>query len=268
MIKITSELNFLTEFELSRNGMIAEIINEFNVLRLAFSQKVELSNEYQEILDRIIVMPLRKLFFENQHTSILLKVCPDFRMPKLSGISYKGEDKLHIELAPYSTTDQSSWISVEDWGNQPIAYFDKRVADLPQAIPANTFQNIINKLKKEDKLVFSSLFDNCDVKYKGEINNVFIRKNPSDENANTQIYDIMDKAGYYKLTVYDFIKHLSDKRGAHIDPGIALLVKFINGNEATDITPIQCFAVQMIYAAKKQIPELVDYWPEMPELII
>ena len=77
----------------------------------------------------------------------------------------------------------------------------------------------------------------------------------------------MDKAGYYKLTVYDFIKHLSDKRGAHIDPGIALLVKLINGNKENDITPIQCFAVQLIYAAKKQIPELGDYWPQMPEFI-
>ncbi len=73
--------------------------------------------------------------------------------------------------------------------------------------------------------------------------------------------------GYYKLTVYDFIKHLSDKRGAHIDQGIAPLVKIINGNKETKITPVQCFAVQLIYAAKKQIPELVDYWPEMPELV-
>ena len=28
-------------------------------------------------------------------------------------------------------------------------------------------------------------------------------------------------------------------------------------------TPIVCFGLQLIYAAKMQIPDLIDYWPEM-----
>ena len=61
------ELNFITQFNLSRNGMILELKEEFNILRLAFSQISMLGDEYREMLDRIMVMPLRKLLFENQH---------------------------------------------------------------------------------------------------------------------------------------------------------------------------------------------------------
>ena len=68
------ELNFITQFNLSRNGMILELKEEFNILRLAFSQISMLGDEYREMLDRIMVMPLRKLLFENQHATILLKV--------------------------------------------------------------------------------------------------------------------------------------------------------------------------------------------------
>ena len=41
----------------------------------------------------------------------------------------------------------------------------------------------------------------------------------------------------------------------------------INGADANDFTPIHYFSAQLIYAAKKQIQELSDYWIEMPELI-
>ncbi len=58
------ELNFVTQFNLSRNGMILEIKDEFNVLHLAFSQMAELGDEYMEMLDRIMVMPLRKLLLK------------------------------------------------------------------------------------------------------------------------------------------------------------------------------------------------------------
>lgn len=78
------------------------------------------------------------------------------------------------------------------------------------------------------------------------------------------IFELMNKAGYYSLTIYDFIKHLSDKRGAHIDFGLAPLVKMMN--DSNSITPIQCFALQLIFAAKEQIPELANYWPELTEL--
>ena len=56
-----TELNFVDEFNLSRNGMIKEIKQEFNIIRLCLLESQELNEQYQSVLDRIIVMPLRKL---------------------------------------------------------------------------------------------------------------------------------------------------------------------------------------------------------------
>ena len=55
-----TELNFVDEFNLSRNGMIKEIKQEFNIIRLCLLESQELNEQYQSVLDRIIVMPLRK----------------------------------------------------------------------------------------------------------------------------------------------------------------------------------------------------------------
>jgi hypothetical protein len=63
--------------------MIEEIEQEFNVIRLCLSELQELDKQYQVVLDRIIVMPLRKLLCEK--SSVLLKVCPGFKMPPLKG---------------------------------------------------------------------------------------------------------------------------------------------------------------------------------------
>ncbi len=258
------ELNFITQFNLSRNGMILELKEEFNILRLAFSQISMLGDEYREMLDRIMVMPLRKLLFENQHASILLEVCPDFKMPKLNGFSFTGEDKLNIIMPPYQSGEIKEWLSVEEWGKQYIAHFDKNETDIPNIIPEDTFIEIINHLKKDDKSIFKSFFEFSVEKFKGKDINVYIRKSTSLESDNVVIFELMNKAGYYSLTIYDFIKHLSDKRGAHIDFGLAPLVKMMN--DSNSITPIQCFALQLIFAAKEQIPELANYWPELTEL--
>ena len=255
------ELNFVTQFNLSRNGMILEIKEEFNILRLALSQISELGNEYVEMLDRIMVMPLRKLLFENQHPSILLEVCPDFKMPKLNGFCLAANDKLNMILPPYQSGEIDEWLPVEDWGKQYIAYFDKDEKDIPSIIPEDTFIAIRNQLKKDDKSTFSSFFDFSEIKFKGEDNRVYMRKATCSESDNVIIFELMSKAGDYSLTVYDFIKHLSDKRGAHIDFGLAPLVKMMN--DSNNVTPVQCFALQLIFAAKLQIPELKDYWPEL-----
>ena len=53
-----TELNFVDEFNLSRNGMIKEIEQEFNIIRLCLFESQELDEQYQSVLDRIIVMPL------------------------------------------------------------------------------------------------------------------------------------------------------------------------------------------------------------------
>ena len=49
---------------------------------------------------------------------------------------------------------------------------------------------------------------------------------------------------------------------------MAPLIKIMNGkSKEQGITAVQNFALQLIYAAKKQIPEMIDYWPEMDEII-
>lgn len=267
MTNYVQDLNFLSEFALNKQGMVKEAITEFNIIRLAITQQLQLTNDYKEMCDRIMVMPLRKLLLENQQDSVLLQLCPSFKMPPTKGIPYLGEDKLKIELPPYIFGDQGEWIPLSDWCQQIIASFDKTELDVPNAIPQDTFANIKNKLKNGDKIIFEAYFILDNVIYKEETSQMYVRKNPEDVQERADIFRLMDKAGYYKLTVYDYIKHLSDKRGAHIDTAMAPMISMINCSKKAINTPTVWFALQMIYAAKKQIPELSDYWPEMDEII-
>ena len=68
-------------------------------------------------------------------------------------------------------------------------------------------------------------------------------------------------------TMYNFLKHLSDKRGAHIDIGHSPVVEMANAPITDVITPVLCIAIQTIWAVKHQVPELANYWPgmEIPE---
>ena len=77
----------------------------------------------------------------------------------------------------------------------------------------------------------------------------------------------MEKTGYNSLNLYDFIKHLSDKRGAHIDVGSSILISIFNKPGKDGYTLVECLALQMILAAEKQVPELYDYWPESLEIV-
>lgn len=123
-----------------------------------------------------------------------------------------------------------------------IAYFDKDASDIPDFIQDTTFQLILNKLKnKQEKAEFQQLFGSRGIEYKGEQIIGYGRVKPEDTASNHRIFELMKKAGYYDLTIYDFIKHLSDKRGAHIDMGIAPLIKIVNGDKSQMFTPIVCF---------------------------
>ena len=75
-------------------------------------------------------------------------------------------------------------------------------------------------------------------------------------------YALMEKAGYNQLTIYDFIKHLADKKSAHIDQAVSILVSIVNKPGQGDFNLLECIGLQLIIAAKKQIPELNDYWPQ------
>lgn len=263
-----TELNFVEEFTLTRNGMIKEIKTEFNIIRLCISELLELDEEYERILDRVIVMPLRKLLCENN--SVLLKVCPDFKMPKLQGYVCEIGGSQTAVRPPYMIENMQNWISVSDWLQQPISWYDRTVDTMSDMIPKYVYECISRRLNDRNyrarKQEFESKFYCRQVEYRGQVTDIYSRKNPQDEDSNKAIFEILEMIGYNKLNIYTFLKHISDKRGAHVDAGHSLIVEMINMADTNKMTPIHYFAIQMIYAAKKQIPELNDYWPNMPEL--
>lgn len=264
-----SEMNFVDEFNLSRNGMISEIEQEFNIIRLCLQQTRQLDEQYKSMIERIMVMPLRKLLCED--SSVLLKVCPDFKMPPLSGRKEKIDEMMYLVCTPFTDKDMNEWIPVGKWLMQIISWSELDKNSIAQMIPQSTYDYINKRLNSKPfrnlKNEFNAFFRSEQVKYQGELMKVYIRKYPNDDEKNTRIYEILSEIGYNKLTVYNFIKHLSDKRGAHIDVGNSPIMNIINYADNNGITPIHCFAIQMIYAAKKQIPELNAYWPEMPDIL-
>lgn len=268
--KYKVELNFVDEFNLIRNGMIKEIETEFNIVRLCFQEMGELDTIYQPMLNRILVMPLRKLLCES--SSVLLNVCPDFKMPPLAGFPITLEDSQVLVRPPYETKETDQWIMIKEWLEQSISWFDRDVNSMAEILPQHTYDGILNRLSgkkyRNHKAQFERMYNKKQVEYKGKVSEVYCKQDPEDGCKNQLIYDILDEIGFNRLSVYDFIKHMSDKRGAHIDVGHSLVVELVNGEDSMGMTPIHYFAIQMIYAAKIQIPELVDYWPEMPELII
>lgn len=263
-----SELNFVDEFNLSHNGMIKEIKTEFDIIQFCISQLSELNKEQCKILDRVIIMPLRKLLCESN--SVLLTICPTFKMPKLQGIPVQLSDNQYVIRPPYFTSNEDEWIPISDWLNQKISWFDRTVAELPDMLPKFTYEYIIKRLNdkkfKSYKQDFEAKFYSEDVMLHNSVCTVYRRINPEKDSENQYIFDVLEKIGFNTLTVYTFLKHLSDKRGAHIDLGHSYIMQVINTPDSLQMTPIHYFAAQMIFAAKIQIPELSNYWPQMPDL--
>lgn len=263
-----AQLNFVDELDLSRAGMLKEIETEFNIIRLCISQLNELDEQYIDITNRIIVMPLRKLLCEK--SSVLLKVCPDFKMPKLKGFEVKISNDQYVIRPPFITDEQSEWITIDSWLEQQISWFDRNASDMTDTIPKYSFECISKRLNDKKfrsyKNDFEKLFYNRQGIYKGEKCDIYSRVAPADVEKNKYIFDVLNMIGYNRLSIYTFLKHLSDKRGAHLDVGHSALIQIVNTADNLKLTPVHYFAIQMIYAAKKQITELSNYWAEMPEL--
>lgn len=263
------EMNFVDELNLSRNGMIKEIKTEFDIIKLCLQENNKLDKQYLPMIDRILVMPLRKLLCES--SSVLLNVCPDFKMPRLVGTHFVSWNNQTIIRPPFTVEPMDHWILVKQWLKQNISWFDRDADSIEKMISKYSYEYIMKKLSgryRRLKPEFESLFYNKRVEYKDEVMEVYCKKNPIDVIANKKIYCILEQIGYNKLSVRDFIKHMSDKRGAHIDVGHSLVVEIVNNLDSAGFTPVHYFAIQMIYAAKKQVPELVNYWTEMPDLIV
>lgn len=268
--KYEVELNFVEEFNLSRNGKIKEIITEFNIIRLCLQETNELDKQYYPMLDRILVMPLRKLLCEDN--SVLLSLCPDFRMPPLTGFPILVSENQTIIRPPFSVKPIDQWIQLKQWLEQNISWFDRDANMTANMIPKYSYDCILKKLNgrkfKTLKPKFESMFYKKQIEYKGEVAEVYCKQNSTDESVNQEIYQILEMIGYNKLSLYDFLKHMSDKRGAHIDVGHSLVVEMVNAADSSGLTPVHYLAIQMIFAAKKQVQGLENYWPEMPDLIM
>lgn len=261
LIEMEPELSFVMEFNLGRNGMIKEIETEFDIIRLCMTQLNELGKEYLPMLDRILVMPLRKLLCEKN--SVLLKAAPNLKLSPLTGTVIELDNGMKMIRPNLTITPQEQWLSIDVWLNQNIAWFDKTATDLPDIIPTFVYETILNKFKKVDKTTFETMFEAQEVVYQGQSTQIYTRMDSGDESKNAAIFSMLKSIGYYDLSVYNFIKHLSDKRGAHIDVGHSPVVSLVNSPIANIITPVLCIALQTIWAVKHQIPELSSYWPDM-----
>ena len=228
---------------------------------MCLTELKELGKEYLPMLDRILVMPLRKLLCEQN--SVLLKVAPNLKLSPLTGTEIELDNNMKMIRPNLSIASQDKWIPVDQWLAQNIAWFDKSVSDLPDMIPDFVYENILNKFKKADKSVFESLFETKEIMYQGALTKIHTRVDAADEAKNAIIYSLLKKIGYYDLNMYNFLKHLSDKRGAHIDVGHSPVIELVNAPITGGITPVLCIAVQTIWAVKQQVPELGNYWAGM-----
>lgn len=261
-----TELNFLDQFELSRNGMVKEIKTEFDIVRYCLAEQNKSQEQYAPVFDRIIIMPIRKLLCEKN--SVLIKICPNFLMPKLIGVESELSEGHKVILPPYKISSMQDWMPVKEWLEQSISSFNRTPETIGKMFPDFTYEYIKNKLDRKNRAKLDSFYQKEEVQFKGEKIIIYTKKDPDNSLINIEIFEMLDKIGYNSLNLYNFIKHMSDKRGAHIDVAHSILIETLNNRDGLGLTPVTYFAIQMIYAAKKQILELSDYWEDMPELMV
>ena len=67
------ELNFITEYQLSRKGMVQELTTELNVLRFGLSNILEIGQDYSDVIDRDIDGLLEDYMQLNEKLKVLDK---------------------------------------------------------------------------------------------------------------------------------------------------------------------------------------------------
>lgn len=256
-------VDFITPFELSREGKVKEIEQELDIIRICIKFIIEKTCS-DDIINKIIVMPLRKLLCEAN--SILFDLCPSFKMPPLPTEFINLGDNLYCRNRSLKIESFDKWICINDWLEMTIAYYDYDVNNVPLFFLKETYDAILNKMKKESNLI-KDFFEEKRVIYKSEETLVICKKeNIGKKHYTKTMLQKLKEIGYNYLDVKTLIKHLSDKRGAHLDNKISVLINVINGTNGRIPNNITTFAFLMIKAIKKQIPELENYWAEMPEM--
>ena len=260
MKSIEPELNFTDEFTLSRNGIAKEIEADFDTIRLCLDLRGRYPDK-REVFNRIIAMPLRKLLCERTGDSALERLCPGFQMFPLDGHDSNLRNNLHVIRPPLGFQKESTWLPLEAWKKQIVAYFSRTENDFSGWLTSYAYNGIRNNLKGRDKTDFESYMQSEVALVGDEPSNGYGLKDNTPE-GRARTYALMEKAGYNQLTIYDFIKHLADKKSAHIDQAVSILISIVNQPGQGDFNLLECIGLQLIIAAKKQIPELNDYWPQ------
>ena len=260
MKSIEPELNFTDDFTLSRNGIAKEIEADFDTIRLCLDLRGRYPDK-REVFNRIIAMPLRKLLCERTGDSALERLCPGFKMFPLDGHDSNLQNNLHVIRPPLGFQKESTWLPLEAWKKQIVAYFSRTENDFSGWLTSYAYNGIRNNLKGRDKTDFESYMQSEVALVGDEPSNGYGLKDNTPE-GRARTYALMEKAGYNQLTIYDFIKHLADKKSAHIDQAVSILVSIVNKPGQGDFNLLECIGLQLIIAAKKQIPELNDYWPQ------
>lgn len=255
------EVNFLTEDnQLCGDNIYKNIKAEFDIIILWQSMAKLFGYEARTVLDNYIALSLRKLLCDKG--SLLLEVCPDFKMPPLLGNEFRcsgedGEMRLVEINTNVTTAPQSEWITLDKWLNQKIAWVEKDVTSIPDAY-SNRFYSLL--VKKMSTNSFTNLFQ-CRII---ENDKIWCLKNPQSDKQ--KLYDMLKEKGYYDLTIRTFIKHIADKKGAHLDGGNSVWIKMSNQSSDSFTSAISAFATQMIYAATKQVEGLRDYFVVPPQI--
>lgn len=260
MKSIEPELNFTDEFTLSRNGIAKEIEADFDTIRLCLDLRGRYPDK-REVFNRIIAMPLRKLLCERTGDSALERLCPGFKMFPLDGHDSNLRNNLHVIRPLLGFQKESTWLPLEAWKKQIVAYFSRTENDFSGWLTSYAYNGIRNNLKGRDKTDFESYMQSEVALVGDEPSNGYGLKDNTPE-GRARTYALMEKAGYNQLTIYDFIKHLADKKSAHIDQAVSILISIVNQPGQGDFNLLECIGLQLIIAAKKQIPELNDYWPQ------
>ena len=260
------EVNFLTEMKMYRKEILDAIRNEFDFISFCQALIIPYGIEAKKKLDRFIALSMRKLLFD-KNNSLILNVCPEFKMPPLTGHPFyvageHDEMQLHTIWTNIHVKKQSEWISFTDWKNQKIAWIDKTEKDVPILISDTFYMNLLSVSRS--KAEFTGCYEQVSEVQDGKNNIAWKLKDP--DTNQKKIFDILKQSGYYDLTIQRMIKHIADKTAAHTDSSHNVWIGIVNTSIDYRHSAISVFATQMIYAATKQIDELKDYLQVEPML--
>ncbi len=138
--------------------------------------------------------------------------------------------------------------------SQKIAWIEKDASNIPDAYSDDFFKSICSRHGNDE---FCKLFECQKYDRDGEKVKIWVLKDK--KNGKQLAYESLKKKGYYELTIQRMIKHIADKLGAHLDDSNSIWIGIANSAEDYYKSAISVFAMQMIYAATKQIKELEHY---------